>query len=82
MNLPSKQQTIIDHCRTSGTITKKHAVSMLSCYYYCNADKHVGEILSRMVNACKLRRISAGVLELGSGKRTTDVVIKNQISLL
>ena len=79
MNLPSKQQAIIDRCRQDGQITSKIANEMLAGYYYHNGEKYVGEILGRMVTSGKLKRIKPGLFELGIGK--SDVVIKNQSKL-
>lgn len=82
MNLPSKQQAILDEVRKSGTITTKMANQMLAGYYYHNGEKYVGEILARMVKAGKLKRIKPGLFELGSGKAAqSDVIIKNQEKL-
>jgi len=79
MNLTEKQQVIIQHCRSNGTISKVDAVYMLKCFYYTNAGKYVGEILSRMVKSGKLKRIKPGLFELGKGK--SDVIITNQPNL-
>lgn len=79
MNLPSKQQAILDRCRKDGEITSKIANEMLAGYYYYNGEKYVGEILSRMVKTGKLVRIKPGLFKLGKGK--SDLIIKNQEKL-
>jgi len=76
MNLPSKQQALLDRCRKDGKLTSQTAYEMLSAYYYHNHEKYIGEILSRMVKAGKLIRVKPGLFEIGKGK--SDVVIKNQ----
>lgn len=82
MNLPSKQQAILDNVRQNGSITSKRANEMLAGYYYRNGEKYVGEILSRMVKSGKLVRIKPGLFELGSGRSAqSDILIKNQNSL-
>lgn len=80
MPLPSKQQAIIDYIRTNGSITTKVANEMLKDFYYHNHEHYVSEILSRMVKAGKIYREKIGVYKLG--KHPSDVVVKNQISLL
>lgn len=81
MNLPSKQQAILDYARQHGQITSNNAYQLLNSFYYHNHEKYIGEILSRMVNAGKLVRIKTGVFEIGNGKVNTELVIKNQESL-
>lgn len=76
MNLPSKQQAILDKCRQDGQITSQTAYQLLAAYYYHNHEKYIGEILSRMVKSGKLMRVKPGLFQLGKGK--ADVVIKNQ----
>lgn len=55
-----------------GTITKREVADM-SGSYFCNADKHLGAILSRMVKSGLLKRIRPGVFEIGSGKKSVSV---------
>ena len=47
-----------------GTFTKSDAVQLIGGKYYCNEDKHVGDVLSRMVNAGFLVRVKPGHFEL------------------
>lgn len=68
--------------QNNGTLTKKQVVDSLDGYY-CNGAKHLGDRLSRMVNAGLLKRVKAGVFEAGSGKKagTVGPVNENQITL-
>ena len=67
--------------QNGGTLTKKQAVDPLDSYY-CNGEKHIGDRLSRMVNAGMLKRVKPGVFEIGIGKRAAvKPVNENQIML-
>lgn len=55
--------------QNGGEITKKQAVEAIGGRYFCNAEKHVGDVLSRMVNRRILARIKPGYFKLiGTGK--------------
>ena len=59
------QRTILSIARSQGgNITKAQAVAALGGNYYSGADNHVGAILSRMVNAGLLERITPGVFRV------------------
>jgi len=66
-----------------GEFTKADAVALLGNNYYCSADKHVGDILSRMVNGGILERVKNGVFKkatkgaAGGGEE----LLNNQINL-
>ena len=67
--------------QNGGTLTKKQAVDQLDSYY-CNGEKHIGDRLSRMVNAGMLKRVKSGVFEIGIGKKSTPATIaENQQTL-
>lgn len=69
MGLTEHQRTILNHALANDNrITKKEAVSLIDRWYYCNADKHVGDVLSRMVNSGLLTRESPGKFLVGKGK--------------
>jgi hypothetical protein len=79
-----RRQVIINICRQNGTVTKKEIVDIAQkgCWYYCNASKYVGEILSTLVKQGHLVRLKAGTFKLGSGARiTSQVEDPKQISL-
>lgn len=46
-----------------GVITKSEAVAAIGHLYYCNAGHHVGEVLSRLVKAGRMKRTLRGVYE-------------------
>lgn len=56
--------------KNGGTLTKKQVVDSLDSYYR-NGDKHIGQRLSRMVNAGFLKRVKPGVFEIGAGVKPT-----------
>lgn len=72
-----KRAIIVAHVVQHGRITKSEAVQLVGSTYYCNADKHVGDILSRLVNVGVLIREKPGVFVVGSlsakGKRSDGV---------
>lgn len=78
--MTDKQQMVFDYVRSNGQITKQKAVELIGKIYYCNADKHVGDVLSRMVKAGLLKRIEPGLFELGDRTNKTAVP-ENQLDL-
>lgn len=81
--LTEKQKKVIHFCQNNGgKITKKDAMKLINTHY-CNGSKHVGDSLSRMVNAGLLARTKPGHFELGKGtKNRPATIIVNQIELL
>ena len=61
--LTSKQKQILDFLR-EGEKKKSEIVDRFGHWYYCNGDKHVGNLLSTMVRRNLLVRKSKGVYEL------------------
>lgn len=62
-----KRQKIIEFCKKNGNrITKKDAMSLIDDYY-CNGEKHVGEVLSRLVKSGVLERIKPGLFKIAEG---------------
>lgn len=79
--LTEKQSIILQFVHKNGQITKQDAMELINTHY-CNGEKHVGDCLSRMVNARLLKRIKPGVFVLGSGKKiVTEAVDENQLNL-
>jgi hypothetical protein len=64
-------------------LSKSFIVLALGNNYYCNAEKHIGDMLSRMVKNGTLIRIKKGVFKRGSSvkKQNTEFIDENQISL-
>jgi len=80
-----KQKMLLDFAfKNNNKITKKQAVELIGSFYYCNEQKHVGDVLSRMVNSNLLKRIKNGEFEINSNKTQTvkGVLIPNQLNLL
>jgi hypothetical protein len=59
-------------------ITTSQAHDLLAGNYYHNGAHYVSEILTRMVNAGKLKRIKRGVYEISSGHRKNLDQINNE----
>lgn len=78
--MTDKQIQVFDYVRSNGQITKQQAVELIGKSYYCNADKHVGDVLSRMVKAGLLKRIKPGLFELGDRTNKTAAP-ENQLDL-
>ena len=81
--LTPHQNNILAFLRENGgTATKKQVVARFGHWYYCNAEKHIGDILGRMVRARLLKRARPGVYETGTGTGTkTALTDKNQTTL-
>jgi hypothetical protein len=59
-----------------GTFTKSEAVKEFGPKYYGNSgSKHVGDRLSRMVNAGLLEREAKGRYKIGKGKKNKPATI-------
>ena len=58
-----------------GEVTKAKVVEAIGGNYYCYGDKHIGDRLSRMVNAGMLIRVKPGVFKLGTGTRSKPKTI-------
>lgn len=83
--LTPHQRDILTLARQNGgRVTKKEVVEMQGGRYFCNAEKHIGDTLARMVNARLLKRVKPGVYELGDGKKekpATTPVEDNSLTL-
>lgn len=77
-----EQKEILQWAKSvGGRFTKKDAVDALDKYYY-NGAKHVGDRLSRMVNAGLLVREKPGVFSVGTGTKAKPATIDtNQTAL-
>lgn len=76
------QRKIYNFIQSKGTATKAEIVALDGGQYYCNADKYIGDRLSRMVNAGMLERVKPGVFRIGSGKKSVnEPVNENQTKL-
>ena len=81
--LTLNQRKIVEYARQNdNTITKKQACNLIP--FYINTDKHVGDILSRMVKSGMLIRVKIGVYKLSTGQKLAknQTQIFNQTELL
>lgn len=66
--MTDKQRKIVEFARQNNNqITKKQACELIPFYH--NTQKHVGDILTRMVRSNMLKRIKNGLYELSSGQK-------------
>jgi hypothetical protein len=72
-HMTPKQREIRNFAFKNGGITKAQAVELLKGDYYCNAAFHVGNVLSRMVNAGILVRVKRGVFEVAKPEYITII---------
>jgi len=80
-----KQKQILDFAsKNQNKISKKQAVDLIGYYYYHNAQKYVGEVLSRMVTAGFLTRVKKGNFKVNEKRKETvnNIVNPNQLELL
>jgi predicted transcriptional regulator of viral defense system len=76
MALTSHQRAIIAEAkRNGGHITKAQAVALIGSAYYCNAENHVGSVLSRMVKAGMLERTNPGVFQVCGKRKPKGVTV-------
>lgn len=67
MALSEKQKQVLAFCHAhEGKITKKEAMTIIDTHY-CNGEKHVGNVLSRMVKTGLLTREKPGMFRIGKG---------------
>lgn len=82
MSLSLKQKGILDYIRQNGSITKQKSVELFGGFYYHNAEKYIGEILSNMVNKRYIKRVKNGLFEIGSmSNQLPGTEDKNQTNL-
>jgi len=72
MALSEKQKKVLEYARAhDGKITKKEAMDIIDTHYH-NGEKHVGDVLSRMVNAGLLIREKLGHFRIGKGRQVPE----------
>lgn len=71
MALTPHQKTVMNLLhKNGGIVTKTQVCEVIT--FYCNTEKHVGNILSRMVKANLLKREKPGVFIKSSGIKQED----------
>lgn len=74
--MTDKQRKIVEFARSNNNqITKKQACTLIPFYH--NTQKHVGDILTRMVRSNMLKRIKNGLYELSSGQK--EIINQSQM---
>ncbi len=64
--LSPKQQIILTVLSANAELTLSQAVILIGKNLYCNAEKHVGAVLSNMVKRGLIKRVKPGVFRLPS----------------
>lgn len=74
--MTAKQKEIVAILQQhGGEVSKSQVVKAIGGDYYANGEKHVGDRLSRMVNAGILVRVRPGVFTLGTGRKSTAATV-------
>jgi len=68
----SKQQEISMYLAKVPCATIEEIYKNVTFSYYCNANKHLGEILSRMVKDGKIERVKKGLYKYINAKQYLD----------
>jgi hypothetical protein len=77
---PEQKEIVAILQQHGGEVTKAQVVKAIGGDYYANGAKHVGDRLSRMVNAGILVRVKPGVFTLGTGRKPAGATEdKNQL---
>jgi hypothetical protein len=64
-----KQQEVLAHVRTVEQAVIHEIYRAVSFSYYCNYEKYIGEICSRLVEDGHITRVKRGVFKLGGTKK-------------
>lgn len=78
MRLSSKQRAILSLFYEHNELTKKQIVEEFGHWYYRNEAKHLGDVLTRMVNKRLIHRIKKGVYHIGPQKSSEAPNLFNQ----
>jgi hypothetical protein len=83
MKASEKQLFVMRYLFDKGEVSKSRMMEELEVgrWYYCNAEKHFGEILSRMVNSGFIIRAKKGVYKLKETQTSKSYISPDQISL-
>lgn len=72
---PEQKEIVAILQQHGGEATKAQVVKAIGGGYYANGAKHVGDRLSRMVNAGILVRVKPGVFTLGTGRKSAAAAV-------
>lgn len=83
MKLSPKQFEIVKYLTLNGMQTKKQLIDSLHVkeWYYCNEDKHFGEVLSRLVKSGHIKREKKGLYNLNEVRKVKTKISDNQLDL-
>lgn len=81
MKLGDKQRQILSFFYKHKELTKKQIVDEFGHWYYANESKHIGDVLSRMVQRRLIHRPKRGVYKIGRGDSKGDNFNPNQKTL-
>jgi predicted transcriptional regulator of viral defense system len=76
--LTEKQQFIISYLKEVGQASTIQILAAAPFSYYCNGEKHLGEILSRMIKKRLLVRVGRGKYKL---QESTEIQEENNIEI-
>jgi predicted transcriptional regulator of viral defense system len=67
--ISDKQKEVLAHLRTVEQADIHEIYRAVSFSYYCNYEKYIGEICSRLVEDGYITRVKRGVFKLGGTKK-------------
>lgn len=78
-----KQSEVLKYLLSKEVATKKEIYENVSFSYYHNWQKHLGDVLSRMVKNGKIERVKPGVFKAvrGGSPKPTDKENPDQLKL-
>lgn len=74
---------ILNHLRQNETATLAELYQISPFGYYCNWQKHFGQVMSRLVKQGLVERVKPGVFKLGSKPKPKGEIteVENQCKL-
>ena len=75
-----KQKILLELIKQNGEMQKSAIVEHCDGWYYANADKHVGDILSRMVESNLIHRPKQGLYKYGPDPKKAAIPKINPIT--
>jgi hypothetical protein len=83
--ITDKQHQIIKYLRQMENETAKRSeiINQFRHWYYCNEEKHISDVLHRMVKSGLLVKPKSGFYKVGEKRKSTkeNPVIENQINI-
>jgi hypothetical protein len=82
MTISAKQREVLAFLRTVEQATLEQIYQAVSFSYYCNYEKHLGSLCSRLVKSGHITRVKPGTFKLGGSVAKTVEVNPKQMILL